>query len=96
MDESKHNMISVGYGVFINKDLEICITKLIDGGVYERVDFITPDIHETVLTCPFYYFFDIDVENDNPYDNKRINALQEFFKGYILEEQKTKTKKIVK
>lgn len=96
MVEAKHNMISVGYGVFINKDLEICITKLIDGGVYERVDFITPDIHETVLTCPFYYFFDIDVENDNPYDNKRINALQEFFKGYFLEEEKSKTKKIVK
>lgn len=96
MVEAKHNMISVGYGVFINKDLEMCITKLIDDGLYERVDFITPDIHEAVLTCPFYYFFDIDVEKDNPYDNKRINALQEFFKGYFLEEEKSKTKKIVK
>lgn len=96
MTEAKHNMISVGYGVFINKNLEICITKLIDGGLYKRVDFITPDIHEAVLTCPFYYFFDIDVEKNNPYDNKRINDLQEYFKGYFLEEEKSKTKKIVK
>lgn len=96
MDEAKHNMISVGYGVFINKNLEICITKSIDDGLYERVDFITPDIHEAVLTCPFYYFFDIDMKKDNTYDNKRINDLQEYFKGYFLEEEKSKEKKLVK
>lgn len=96
MDEAKHNMISVGYGVFINKNLEICITKSIDDGLYERVDFITPDIHEAVLTCPFYYFFDIDMKKDNTYDNKRINDLQEYFKGYFLEEEKSKEKKFVK
>ncbi len=96
MDEAKHNMISVGYGVFINKNLEICITKSIDDGLYERVDFITPDIHEAVLTCPFYYFFDIDMKKDNTYDNKKINALQEYIKGYFLEEEKSKKKKLVK
>lgn len=96
MDEAKHNMISVGYGVFINKNLEICITKSIDDGLYERVDFITPDIHEAVLTCPFYYFFDIDMKKDNTYDNKRINDLQEYFKEYFLEEEKSKEKKLVK
>lgn len=95
MDESKHNMISVGYVVFINKNLEICITKLIDDGLYERVDFITPDIHKAVLTCPFYYFFDIDMEKDNTYDNKRINALQEYIKGYFLEEEKSKKKSLL-
>lgn len=88
IEKAETDIVSIGYGVSINKNLEIRITKPINNYVSERLDIITPEIHEAYIT---YLNIDkcddeIDIEKDNTYDINRIHILQEYLKEYFLEE----------
>lgn len=106
MDEAKHNMISVGYGVSVDRKLGTYVGKIVsEGGALERIDYISPDEYEAYgvisRNCrrgnsTTYDSRKIDLKNDEIYNMERVRALQEYFKGYFLEEEKSKTKKIVK
>ena len=96
IDKSESDIISIGYGAAINKDLEIRITKLVNDYGRERLDIISPETHEAFTTYLNRDTFlnEIDVEKDNIYDVNRIHALQKYLKGYFKEkeEEKPKTK----
>lgn len=106
MDEAKHNMISVGYGVSVDRKLGAYVGKIVsEGGALERIDYISPDEYEAYVVISrnsrkgnstTYDYRKIDIKKDGIYNMERIRALQEYFKGYFLEEEKSKTKKIVK
>lgn len=107
MDEAKHNMISVGYGVSIDRKLGAYVGKIVSkGGALERIDYISPDEYEAYVVISrksrrrnsnsTYDYRKIDLKNDEIYNMERVRALQEYFRRYFLEEEKSKTKKIVK
>lgn len=106
MAEAKHNMISVGYGVSVDRKLGTYVGKIVsEGGSLERIDYISPDEYEAYVVISrncrrgnstTYDFRKIDLKNDEIYNMERVRALQEYFKGYFLEEEKSKEKKLVK
>ena len=88
MDRTEGKIISSGYGVFIDRNLQIVILK--PSPTVEdltRVDYITPDSYET------------DFRRSNESKNKKndlvndvyniemIHILQDYLKGYRLEYQ---------
>ncbi len=77
IDKSESDIMSIGFGAAINKDLEIRITKLINDYGRERLDIISPKTHEAYITYLNRDTFvnEIDVEKDNVYDINRIHAL---------------------
>lgn len=87
IDKAETELISIGCGVSINKDLGIRITKVINDYGRERLDIITPELHEAYTALPDSDtgFRKLDAEKDNIYDVNRIQILQKYLKEYFTE-----------
>lgn len=81
IEVSKTDIISVGYGVDINKSLQVTATEPISYKT-ERVDVITPTTYEA-FEKNAGYIRAIDVNEFPKFEAKRIEILQKYLVGFL-------------